>query len=99
MQIRLLPVNDAHADYAYKLCDRLRAEGLRVEVDARSEKVGKKVRDSVTKKTPYSLVLGAKEVETGELSIRKYGGDEVKMTVEDFVKQTVDKVAARDEKY
>ena len=99
VQIRLLPVNDDHAEYAYKLCDRLRAKGLRVEVDARSEKVGKKVRDSVTKKTPYSLVIGAKEVETGELSIRKYGGEEVKMTVEEFIKQTVDKAAARDERY
>ena len=99
VQIRLLPVNDDHADYAYKLRDQLRAEGLRAEVDARSEKVGKKVRDSVTKKTPYTLVIGAKEVETGELAIRKYGGDEVKMSVADFIKYATDKVSARDEKY
>ena len=99
VQIRLLPVNDDHADFAYKLRDQLRAEGLRVEVDARSEKVGKKVRDSVTKKTPYSLVIGAKEIETGELAIRKYGGDEVKMSATDFIKYATDKVSARDEKY
>ena len=99
VQIRLLPVNDAHADFAYNLRAEMAAAGLRVEVDARSEKVGKKVRDSVTKKTPYTLVLGEKEVESGELAIRIYGGEEIKLSKEEFIKQTLDKIARREEKY
>src|SRR5271154_2244762 len=70
VQAIVLPITDRHLDYAQKVKDRLAAEGLRVTVDDRSEKVNLKIRDAQLQKIPYMLVVGDQEVETGNVSVR-----------------------------
>jgi threonyl-tRNA synthetase len=75
-QARVLPIADRHADYAEAVRARLRDEGLRVEFDARSESVGRRIRDGELAKVPYLLVVGDKEAEAGTVSMRaRHGGD------------------------
>jgi threonyl-tRNA synthetase len=68
---------------------------VRVTVDERNEKVGRKIRDNELKRIPYLLVVGEKEAENGEVSVRKQGGGEqFTMKVDDFGKMITDEVDA-----
>ncbi|MBR4151422.1 MAG: threonine--tRNA ligase [Selenomonadaceae bacterium] len=100
VQIRLLPITDAHITYAKELADRFFALNFRAEVDSRNEKVNKKIRDSQVMKTPYTIVIGDKEVETGVLPIRKYGSkDGISLSVDDFIAYVEKKIATREQEY
>ena len=100
IQIKLLPIADKHFDFTKKLYDKFFALGLRAEIDDRSEKTGKKIRDAQVKKIPYMVVIGDKEVETGILPIRKHGSKEsFEMSVEDFIKYVQEKISSRDLNY
>ncbi len=77
-QVRLVPVADRHLDHANALAAKLRAAGLRPEVDASGETVGKKVRAAQLMKAPYVLVIGDREVESGVLTVRDRDGTETK---------------------
>ncbi len=84
-QIRILPIADRHQDAAYSLKNKLFDMGFRVEVDARSEKLGYKLREAQLNKIPYMLVIGDNEAENGTVSVRKRGlGDQGVMTADDF---------------
>jgi threonyl-tRNA synthetase len=75
-QARVLPISDRHHAYADGVRARLRAEGLRVEVDGRTESVGRRIRDGELAKVPYLLVVGDAEAEAGTVSVRaRHGGD------------------------
>ena len=75
-QVRVLPVSDRHAEYARSVREGLRAAGLRVGVDGRSESVGRRIRDGELAKIPYLLVVGDKEVEAAMVSVRaRHGAD------------------------
>ncbi|WP_412061740.1 threonine--tRNA ligase [Rubrivirga sp. IMCC45206] len=77
VQVKLLPITDAQNDYAASVADGLRQAGLRVEVDTRSEKVGRKIRDAEVEKVPVMLVIGKTEAEAGTVSVRRHGlGDD-----------------------
>lgn len=77
VQGTIIPVsNDHHMDYAYEIKEQLTKLGLRFEVDERNEKMGYKIRSSQTQKIPYQVVVGDKEVEAGEVNIRRYGSKE-----------------------
>ena len=100
VQVKILPITDKHLEYSRELCDRLFKLGFRAEVDDRSEKTGKKIRDNQVKKIPYMLVIGDREVETGILSIRKHGSQEsFEMPVEDFIKFMREKIDKKEESY
>ena len=100
IQIKILPIADKHFDYAKKLYDKFFELGLRAEIDNRSEKTGKKIRDAQVKKIPYMIVIGDKEIETGILPIRKYGSKEsFDMSVEDFIKYIQEKISIRAKDY
>ncbi|MBM7597740.1 threonyl-tRNA synthetase [Virgibacillus halotolerans] len=74
VQAKVIPVSpQAHLDDAKKVADKLRLEGIRVEVDERDEKIGYKIREAQTQKVPFSLVLGDKEIETDAVNVRRYG--------------------------
>ncbi|MEM6328562.1 MAG: threonine--tRNA ligase [Bacteroidota bacterium] len=73
VQARVLPITDGQNAYAEEVAAALRAEGLRVEVDDRSEKVGRKIREAELAKVPAQLVVGAKEAEAGTVSVRRRG--------------------------
>ena len=96
-QVAVLPIADRHFDYARAVEDELRAAGLRVDVDARSESVGKKIRAAELRKVPYMLVVGDRDVEAGQVSVRRHGGgDEGAVARGDFVARTLGEVESRD---
>ncbi len=73
-QINIIPVNpEIHLDYANKIFDELKGNNIRVELDDRNEKLGYRMRESQTRKIPYSLILGDREQEEGTISYRKHG--------------------------
>lgn len=77
IQVNILPVNNTyHLEYARSLFDLLSEENIRVELDEREEKVGYRMRDSILKKIPFTLVIGNKEVESDLVTYRKYGSEE-----------------------
>ena len=77
VQAIVLPIADRHAEYAERVRARLHGEGLRVEVDDRTESVGRKVRDAELRKVPIMLVVGDREAEAEEVSVREHRrGDE-----------------------
>ena len=74
IQVELIPVSpDVHFDYAEDVKEKLAMAGFRVDVDSRDEKLGYKIREAQVQKVPYMLVLGDREMETGEVNVRKYG--------------------------
>ncbi len=73
IQVTILPVADRHVDFADQLAHELRREGLRIDVDAAAESVGKKIRNAEQSKVPVMIVVGDKEMESGELTIRRRG--------------------------
>jgi len=100
VQAKILPITDKQSDYAWKLYHKLFDLNLRVEVDDRNEKVGKKIREAQVKKVPYQLVIGDQEAADGTVTVRKHGEkDSVTMKVDDFIAYIQDKIATRDQKY
>ena len=69
-QVRVMPITDRAADYAKSVQEQLQMAGVRAKVDYRNEKIGKKIRDAQLEKVPYMLIVGDKEVESGEVNVR-----------------------------
>lgn len=91
VQVKILPVSDKFAEYAKKVSDQLKAAGVRVETDDRSEKLGYKIRSAQMEKVPYMLIVGEKEVEENTVSVRKRDeGDIGSMSVDAFAKLVVE---------
>ncbi len=91
VQAKLLPVADRHLPYALRMLGELRAAGVRAEVDDRSESVGRKIRDAELAKTPYMLVVGDREEESGGASVRRHGeGDAGLMTAAELAERIRD---------
>ncbi|MDW8105052.1 MAG: threonine--tRNA ligase [Armatimonadota bacterium] len=86
VQVIVLPIADRHVPYAQQIRQRLEEEGFRVEVDARNEKTGFKVREAELQKIPYMLVVGDRDMQNGTVSVRKRSaGDQGAMTLDAFV--------------
>ena len=86
VQVKLLPIADRHIEYLQGLAAELQKQGLRVEVDTRSEKIGYKIRSAQMEKVPYMLVAGDKDIEAGVVSVRRRGEGELgQMALADFV--------------
>ena len=84
-QVRFLPVTDRAADYCADAAKALEAQGFRVEVDYRNEKIGKKIRDAQMEKVPYMVVVGDRDMENGTVSPRhRAEGDLGAMTMDEF---------------
>ena len=95
-QVRLVPVADRHAEHARGLASRLREAGLRPDVDESGETVGKKVRSAQVAKAPYVLVIGDREIESGELTVRDREGTETKgVPFDAFVAALVEEAGTR----
>ncbi len=93
VQVKLLPVTDRAAEYAAKVSAQLDAQGFRVEVDGRNEKIGKKIREATLEKIPYMLVVGDRDVENGTVSVRHRSGEDLgAMSLADFAKLLGDEV-------
>ena len=96
VQVGLVPIAERHAAYGEKVAEQLRAAGLRVELDARNEKMNAKVRDLTMQKIPYVLVFGDKEAEAESVSVRVRGkGDLGAMPLAEFVAKAKGLVEAK----
>ena len=84
-QAVVLPISEKFNDYARKVADQLNALDIRTQIDDRNEKIGKKIRDNELKRIPYMLIVGEKEAENDEISVRKQGeGDKGSMKIANF---------------
>ena len=84
-QIAILPISEKFTDYADELYRSLQEQDIRGFVDHRDEKIGRKIRDAEVRKVPYMLIVGEKEQQEGQVSIRKHGeGDKGSMSLDDF---------------
>ena len=93
VQVKVLAIGEGHVEYANKVKDALEAKLIRVEVDARNEKIGYKIREAQLKKVPYMLVVGDKETADGLVSVRSRSDGELgQMTIEEFVNRAVEEV-------
>ncbi len=94
VQVKILPVTDRALDYAKELSAALDAQGFRMEVDDRNEKIGKKIREATLEKVPYMLVVGDRDMENKTVSVRTRAGEDLgAMSLEDFsakLKEVVD---------
>ena len=86
VQVIVMPITERTHTYAWEVFDKLVAAGFRVESDFRNEKIGFKIREAQMQKVPYMLVLGDKEAESGQITVRKrQEGDIGTMTLDDFI--------------
>ncbi len=92
-QVKVLPISDDQNDYAQKCVDELHKNGVRVELDDRSEQIGGKIRDAEKQKIPYMLIVGAKEAANNTVSVRRHRkGDIGTIDFSDFVKNITEEI-------
>ncbi|MFM7323097.1 MAG: His/Gly/Thr/Pro-type tRNA ligase C-terminal domain-containing protein, partial [Armatimonadota bacterium] len=95
-QVRFLPIADRHAEFCDGFRARLVAAGIRATVDARSEKTGKKVAEAQVEKVPYMIVVGDRDIESGQLSVRhRDRGDIGGRPLDRFVDDLLAEVSSR----
>ncbi len=93
-QVKILPVSDKYNEYAKEVAQFLEISDIRALVDERNEKIGRKIRDAEVSKTPFMLIVGEKEMESGQLSVRRHGqGDQGAMSKEEFVQLIAEEIA------
>ena len=96
-QVKVLPISDNQLDYAKGVVAKLKAAGMRVELDDRNEKIGYKIREAQLEKVPYMLVVGDKEVEAGAVAVRsRKNGDMGAMPADEFIAKLVLEVANKE---
>lgn len=96
-QVRVLPISDKYEAYAKKVEAELKKNGVYVSVDARSEKIGYKIRESRLAKVPYMLVVGEKEEADGTVSVRsRFAGDEGVKPIAEFVEQICKEIRTKE---
>ena len=96
MQVKVLPVSEKSRDYAHQVTEQLEAAGIRVVCDDRDEKIGYKIREARSvDRVPYMLILGEKEVEAGNISVRDRSNETVPMAVDEFIAKVVEETRTR----
>ena len=96
LQVKILPISDKFMPYAEEVLAEFKKAGVRVEIDDRNEKIGKKIRDTEIMKVPYMLVIGEKEVAENKLSVRRQGkGDMGMLDKTAFLAQVVEEIEER----
>jgi threonyl-tRNA synthetase len=85
VQAKLIPIADRHTEYCDGVAARMREAGLRVEVDARGERMQAKIREAQLHKVPYMLIAGDRDIEAGAVSVRKRNGEDLGATAVDVV--------------
>ncbi|MBR2903549.1 MAG: threonine--tRNA ligase [Clostridia bacterium] len=94
VQAKILPITERQTEYAKGLCAKLKAAGVRAEVDLRNEKIGYKIREAQMEKVPYMLVVGEKEMEAGQVAVRRRDkGDIGAVSADEFLATVLDDIA------
>ena len=95
-QVKVLPVSEKTRDYAHEVADKLRAAGVRVKVDDRDEKIGYKIREARgVDRVPYMLILGEKEVEAHNISVRDRSNETVQRDLDEWIAELKQEIAER----
>lgn len=93
VQVRILPITTKHVEFAEQLNEKLFDLGIRTYLDDRNEKIGYKIREAQMQKTPYTLVVGDKEIETNSVSVRKRGiGELGAQAVDEFIANLLEEI-------
>jgi threonyl-tRNA synthetase len=95
VQAAVLPLSEKFVDYADEVAKKLKAARLRVETDRSNEKLGAKIRNAQLKKVPFMLVVGEKEAQSGSVAVRRRGGEQSTVTIEEFIKQAKELIDCR----
>lgn len=96
VQVKVLPVSEKFNDYANQVFEKLSDAGVRSELDDRSERLGAKIRQAELEKAPYMLIVGGKEQESGQVSVRhRDDGDQGSLAVSDFMSQVLSEITSR----
>ena len=96
VQVKVLPISDKYFDYSQSVLDKLKAAGIRAEIDTRSEKIGYKIREARLQRVPYMLILGQKEEEAGNIAVRsRFLGDEGAKDLDAFIKDVREEIDQR----
>src|SRR6266705_1050548 len=96
VQAVMIPISERHADYANKIASQLKAVGVRVEVDARNEKMNAKIREHAMQKVPFLLVVGDKEAEANKVNVRTRGKEKTEdMGAEEFRERVKELITSR----
>lgn len=95
-QVRVLPITDRNADYAAKVVETLKSNGIRASLDDRNEKIGYKIREAHNMKVPYSLILGDDEQANGTISLRGRRNENVSgIKLQDFVERVLTEIKTK----
>ena len=95
VQVKIIPIAERHNEYCEKLQKRLNEAGIRAEVNEKSESMQKKIREAQSEKIFYMLIVGDKEMSSGDVSIRTREGKSTVMKFEEFISQTQEKIKKR----
>ncbi|HEX5941863.1 MAG TPA: threonine--tRNA ligase [Anaerolineales bacterium] len=96
VQVIVIPIADRHIEYAREVAQKLRAEGMRVELDERSERMNAKIRDAQKQKIPYMLVLGDNEMNDAQVSLRaRDGSQQNNIPLGEFITRAKDRITSR----
>ena len=96
VQVKVMPITDRTADYAKDVAAKLSAAGVRVETDLRNEKIGYKIREAQMQKTPYMLVIGDREAESGAVAVRTRGGEDLgAIPLDAFIERITGEIKSR----
>jgi threonyl-tRNA synthetase len=93
VQVAVIPVSQHYLEYSQKVSQELKLNNIRVALDERNEKIGYKIRDWETNKAPYMLILGEKEANAQNISIRKHKlGDQGSLSLSEFISKISDEI-------
>ena len=96
LQVKILPITDRQVEYANALAAQMKEKGIRVKVDDRSEKIGYKIREAQMEKVPYMLVVGEKEMEAGQVAVRRRDkGDMGAINADEFIATVLSDIAEK----
>ena len=88
VQVKILTISEEQVEYALEVINQFKMSKIRVEIDDRDEKIGKKIRDAEIEKIPFILVIGGREMSSNSVAVRERGkGDLGSMVLEDFIKK------------
>ena len=92
-QVYILPISDKYMDYSKEVLNSLKISDIRAEIDDRSEKTGRKIRDAEVRKIPFMLIVGEREAGERKISVRRHGGDDLgSMSIEEFKKLVIKEI-------
>ena len=96
MQVKVLPIGEAHFEYAKEVFEKLKLEDIRVELDESNESLGKKIRNAKTEKVPYMLVIGDKEVLENKVTLESRSDEKLgQVGIEDLVSKLKQEIKER----